>query len=266
MKALLAVLWLVGYGFGAGAPAPVVHPKTPLDGVKVTPRFGNPVPSGATFTDEAGRRVAAADWRGRPTIVSLAYYRCPNVCSLVQEGMLQGLQALASPPGRAYNLVTVSIDPREGPADAAAFKARLAKRASRPAVVAGWRFLTGTTRATEELASALGYDYVYDARQDQYAHPGGLVVLTPDGRVSRYLNGLVFEGRALRLALAEAGGGRTATVIDQVLLRCYHYDPQTGTYSFAVMTAVRAVGLLTLAALGVFWGLALRSGRRKGDA
>lgn len=199
---------------------------------------------------EAGTETRLGDLlAGRPAVLVFAYYHCPMLCSVVLEGVAMAVKPLALTPGKDFEVVVVSIDPRETAAQAAAAKERVLDRYGRPETAAGWHFTTASPAAVEILTNAAGFRYRYEAERDEFAHTAGLVVLTPDGTIARYLFGLEFPPRDLRLALVEAGQGRIGSVVDQVLLYCFHYDPRTGRYSAAVMNLVRLAGGATVLGL-----------------
>lgn len=224
-----------------------------LSAVRFDQRLDAQVPGALPFTDEAGTAVTFdALYRERPVVLAFAYYHCANLCSLVLDGLAKSIDELGLTPGRDFSLVTVSIDPADTPADARAKRLTYASRIHKPIGDQGWRFLTGATSAVGQLASTVGFGYRYDPGKKQFAHAAGVVVLTPGGRVSKYLYGVQFAPRDLRLALVEASAGQIGSPIDQLLLRCYHYDPKTGRYGLLVMALLRAFGLATSAALGIF--------------
>lgn len=209
------------------------------------------VPLDALFTDEEGRTIPLRDFFGeKPVVLALGYYECPMLCSLVREGMLQSFSQLDFTVGDEFEVVNVSIDPGETPMIAAAQKAIHVERYGRPGGGDGWHFLTGDQEAIDRLASAVGFRYVYDAEIDQYAHPSGIIVLTPLGKIARYFYGIEFDLKDLRLGLVEASENKIGTPVDQFLLLCYHYDPVTGTYTGLIMTITRVVGALTILILG----------------
>ncbi|MGH7429016.1 MAG: SCO family protein, partial [Candidatus Methylomirabilaceae bacterium] len=181
-----------------------------------------------------------------------AYYHCRSLCPLALDGLVKSLRALSIGVGDQFAVVAVSIDPRDTPELAAAKKATYVQRYSRPAVADGWHFLTGTEASIQGLARSIGLRYARDAESDQYAHASGILVLTPRGRISRYFYGIEYSPRDLRLALVEASHNRIGSLVDQVLLRCYRYDPATGTYGLVIMNVVRLAGLATILALGSF--------------
>jgi protein SCO1/2 len=204
------------------------------------------------FRDEAGQRVLLGDCLGdKPTVLVLAYYRCPKLCNVVLGGLLQTCREMSFTVGQEFNVVTVSFDPRETPELAAAKKASYLEKYGRAGADAGWHFLTGEKSQIDALARAVGFRYRYVEKEDLYAHASGIMVLTPQGRVSRYFYGIRYSPRDLRLGLVEASQNKVGSPADQVLLLCLHYDVRTGTYT-AVMGWVRGASALTVAALAGF--------------
>ncbi len=221
------------------------------------------LPLETPLRDESGRDVTIGDYFGkRPVIVLFVYYECPMLCTLELNGLLRNLRALTMTAGREFDIVTVSIDPTETPALASAKKKGYLKRYDRPGAENGWHFLTGTEPNVRRLADTVGFTYVYDPRSKQYAHPAGLIVATPQGRIARYIYGVDFPANNLRWSLIEAASGKIGTPVDKMLLMCFHYDPSTGRYNFAVMSAVRGLGVLTVASLGAFMVVSYRRERR----
>lgn len=223
------------------------------------PRLGDPVPLSVELA-EGGEPIELRDvLGGKPAVLALVYYRCPMVCGEVLGGLARAFGVLGLVPGREFEAVILSIDPREPPALAAEKKARYGRRPGQ-----AWRFLTGPEDSIRKVAGAVGFRYAYDARTDQYAHAAGIVVLTPDGRVSSFFPGLDYPPRDLRLAIVEAGGGRVGSLRDRVLLLCLRYDLSRGRYSWSVLAAVRGLGALSALALGagVAW-MVLRERRRR---
>jgi protein SCO1/2 len=238
----------------AAARADSVAPADQMPGnlreVRYDQRLGARVPLGLAFRDEAGRAVKLADYFGRrPVLLVLAYYHCPMLCDLVLQGVETSLKPLALAPGREFDVVVASIDPAETPAMAAAEKRQILARYGRPDTAAGWHFLTGPQASISRLAGAVGFRYVYDPRRNEFAHAAGIVILTPEGRVSRYLFGVEYPSRDVRLGLVESAGGRIGGLVDQVLLYCFHYDPAIGRYSAATMNIVRLAAVATVAGL-----------------
>ena len=228
-------------------------------------KLNNHVPFDATFVDEAGREVTPAAFRTRP-VASCSYYECPMLCTQVLNGSVGSLEALTFNPGKEYEVVVVSFDPGETPAMAARKRESWIKRLGRPGTEAGVHFLTGRPESIAALTQAVGFKYAYDQAIDQFAHPAVMTILTKDGRVSRYLFGIEFAPVDVRLALVEAADNKIGSVIDQVLLFCYHYDPESVSYGFAIMTVVRAAGILTVLAIALSIFLTLRRDRRQATA
>jgi protein SCO1/2 len=209
------------------------------------------VPLDIRLRDESGAVVRLGDLvDGKPAILNLVYYECPMLCNMTMSGQIRSLTELSLDAGKDFTALTVSFDPRENHELAAAAKRTALKRYGRDGADRGWRFLTGDEAETRRLADAVGFRYKFDATTGQYAHAAGLIVLTPDGTVSRYLYGVEFPPRDLRLALVEASGGKVGTPTDQVLLLCYHYDPTTGKYGLAIMNLLRLAGLATVLGMG----------------
>ena len=220
------------------------------------------VPLGLVFRDESGHSVQLASYFGRkPVVLSLVYYECPMLCTLALNGQLRLYRGLDFNVGDQFEVITVSINPRETPALAAAKKASYLSRYRRPGADLGWHFLTGAEPAISALTDAVGFHYEYDPVSRQYAHATGLMVLTPEGRIAAYQYGVEYSPADLRLAVIEASEGKVGTPVEQVLLYCFHYDPATGKYSVAIMKLVRASAIATFAALFTFIILASRRRR-----
>jgi protein SCO1/2 len=211
------------------------------------------VPLDTAFRDEAGAAVHLGDYFGkRPVVLVFAYYDCPMLCTMVINGLSSALGVMNLEPGQDFEIVTVSFNPRDTPATAAAKKAAYIARYKRVGAAGGWHFLTGDQPDIDRLTKAAGFRYVWDEATKQYAHPSGVVVLTPDGRLSKYLFGIEYGPRDLRFAIVEASNGKAGTAVDALLLYCYHYDPMTGRYGLAIMRAIRLGGAATVLALGAF--------------
>lgn len=226
---------------------------------------GQLVPGDITLRDEAGRPVPLSSFYGRrPLVLSLVYYECPMLCTLVLNGLASALGVLSFDAGREFDVLTVSIEPRETPALAAAKKAGYLARYRRPTAEQGWRFLTGDAHEVARLAGAVGFRYAWDEETRQYAHPSGLVVLTPEGRISRYLFGIEYAPKDLRLAVVESSQGKVGGLADNLILYCYRYDPERGRYGAAILRLVRAAGVLTVLALATFIVVMRRRERRAG--
>jgi protein SCO1/2 len=222
------------------------------------------LPLDTPFRDETGRAVRLGDYFGqRPVVLAFVYYDCPMLCTQVLSAMTSTLGVLSLDPGRDFELVLVSFDPRETPALAAKKKAEYTARYKRPGTEGGWHFLTGEATAIKRATNAAGFRYVWDEDTKQFAHPTGIIVLTPDGRLARYLFGIEYGPRDLRFALLEASEGKVGTVADSLLLYCYHYDPMTGRYGFVIMRALRIAGAATVLLIGGFIFLMVRRERRQ---
>ena len=244
-----------------GVPA-LARPKG-LEGVGIDQRLDEQVPLELAFRDEAGRSVRLGDYFGkRPVVLALVYYNCPMLCTQVLNGLVSALSVVSFDAGKQFDVVAVSFDPREKPADAAAKKAAYVSRYKRPGAQAGWHFLTGDQASIAALAKAVGFRYRYDADLDQFAHASAVYVLTPGGRVSRYFFGIEYAPKDLRLGVIEAADGRIGTPIDQILLYCFHYDPKSGKYGATIVNIVRLAGGATVLALALSIVLLSRRARR----
>jgi protein SCO1/2 len=211
------------------------------------------VPLDTAFRDESGRTVRLGDYFGkRPVVMVFAYYGCPMLCTLVINGLSSALNVLSLSPGDDFEIVTVSFDARDTPASASAKKAAYLERYRRAGAAEAWHFLTGDQASIDRLTKAAGFRYVWDKDTRQFAHPTGVIVLTPDGRLARYLFGIEYGPRDLRFAIVEASAGKIGSPVDALLLYCYHYDPMTGRYGLVIMRAMRIAGAATVLALGAF--------------
>ena len=236
--------------------APVqAHEITPdaLEEVDFAQLLNKQVPLDLMFRDETGRLIRLGDFFGKkPVILLFAYYECPNLCPLVLDGLLASLKQLTFHIGDEFGIVTVSLDPNETPQIAAEKKAGMIQRYGRPNAAAGWHFLTGEHEPIDRLAQTVGFQYAYDAESEQYAHAAGIVILTPQGKISRYFYGIEYSAQDLRLGLIEASANQIGSPVDQLLLRCYRYDPKTGKYTLAIMTLIRLAGLATVLGISSF--------------
>jgi len=223
-----------------------------LRSVGIDQKMGAQVPLDLPFSDESGHAVTLRQYFGKPVILALVYYQCPSLCNMVLNGVLRSVKSLAMSAGDQYDIVAVSFDPRETWEMAAAKKAVYVRGYNRPGSDQGWHFLTGPDASSKLLADAVGFRYAYDAMNNQYAHGSAIILLTPDGRVSRYFFGIDYPARDVRLGLVEASGRRIGSAVDAVMLYCYHYDPSNGKYGFVIMNALRLAGFVTVAALAGF--------------
>jgi protein SCO1/2 len=259
--AIAALLWLA---FGAvAAQATDSQPPPILREVGIDQHLDQQVPLDLVFHDETGQAVQLGQYFGsKPVILALVYYECPMLCTLTLNGLVSALKVLSFDVGNQFNVVTVSFNPQETPALAAAKKQTYLERYGRVGAEQGWHFLTGDAAAIQRLTEAVGFRYVYDAEQKQYAHAAGITLLTPQGKIARYFFGVEFSPRDLRLGLVEASHNQIGSPVDQLLLYCYHYDPTTGKYGAVAMNMVRVGGVLTVLALGGFVIMALRRERQ----
>jgi protein SCO1/2 len=244
-----------------GVPAPKPPERRPAQVAQTAfdQRIGAPLPLDAVFRNETGETVRLGDYFGtRPVLLMPAYYRCPMLCGVVLDGLVRALRALPFEIASAFTVVTFSFDPEDPPVRAAAKKADLLTQFRHPGAASGWHFLTGEEASIRRLTEAIGFRYAHDPATSQYAHASGIVVATPDGRVSHYFYGVEYAPRDLRLALVEASESRLGSRIDQLLLLCFQYDATTGRYSRAALGVMRLGGAMTALALGAFVVLMLR--------
>jgi len=211
------------------------------------------LPLDVPFRDETGRTVTIGDYFGkRPVVLLFAYFDCPMLCTQVINGLSSALGVLSLEPGKDFEILTVSFNPRDTPESARAKKAIYIERYKRDGAGDSWHFLTGDQTAIDRLTKAAGFKYAWDADTKQYAHPTGVMVLTPDGRLARYLFGIEYGPRDLRYAIVEASAGRVGNAVDTLLLYCYHYDPETGRYGLAIMRTIRVAAAGTVLMLAGF--------------
>jgi protein SCO1 len=216
-------------------------------------RLGESVPLEAEFRDEGGRTVRLGDYfGGKPVVLNLVYFDCPMLCTVSLNGLTSALEVASFTPGQEFELVTISFDPRETPGLASAKKKAYLARYKRPGAAGGWHFLTGDKSSIDRVTRAVGFRYAWDEETKQFAHPAGLLVLTPQGKISRYLFGIEYAPKDLRLALVESGEGKVGGPVDDFLLFCYQYNPLTGRYSASILNLVRSLAILTVLALGGF--------------
>jgi protein SCO1/2 len=241
---------------------PTAERPNPLQDVAFEQKLNAQVPADLVFRDETGRTVRVGDYfSDKPIVLALVYYECPMLCTQVLNGMVSSLGLLRLDAGTDYEVVAVSFNHREGPGLASGKKASVVGRYDRPGTEAGFHFLTGPEASIQQLTQAVGFKFKWDEPTKQYAHTAGLVVLTPEGRVSKYFYGIEYSARDLRLGLVDASQRRIGNPVDQLLLYCFHYDPLTGKYGMVAMTAVRIGGVLTVLGLLWFWFVMWRRGR-----
>jgi protein SCO1/2 len=227
-----------------------------LNDIGIEQKLGDTLPMDAEFKDESGQTVKLGSFfnKNRPVIVAFVYYECPMLCNEVLNGLTGSLKGMSLDAGKDFDVVAISFDARENdkPDLARNKKASYMERYGRPGTENGWHFLTGTKESIEAATKAAGFKYRWDERSQQFAHAGGVMVTTPDGRLSKYFYGIDYAPKDLKLGLVDSGQNRVGTVTDKLLLYCYHYDPATGKYGLAVVNLIRAGGVLTLLAMAAF--------------
>jgi protein SCO1 len=239
----------------------------PLREIGFDQNLDRPLPLDTSFRDEQGRTVQVGEYFGsRPVVLAFVYYECPMLCTQVLNAITSTLGVLSLDSGSAFELVMVSFDPRETPAQAAAKKAEYLARYKRPGAETGWPFLTGDQASITRFTKAAGFRYVWDEPTRQFAHPTGVIVVTPDGRPARYLFGIEYGPRDLKFAIMEASAGRIGSIVDELLLFCFHYNPETGRYGFMIMRALRIAGVATVFLIGTFIVVMIRREKRTAGA
>lgn len=247
---LASPAWSQTMSKGMMSPPASVRPPY-LENVGIEQRLNAQVPPDLAFTDDAGNPVKLGDYFGKkPLILNLVYYKCPMLCGEALAGLSASMKMIKFDVGKEFEVVTVSFNPKETIADADAKKAEFVRRYGRPGAAAGWHFLTGSPESINALTKAVGFQYQYDAARNQYAHATAIMVLTPQGHISRYFYGVDFPPKDLRMGLVEASQEKIGNAVDQVLLYCYHYDPATGKYGAVVNNMLKLGGGLTILLVG----------------
>jgi protein SCO1 len=235
-----------------------------LDKVGIDQRLNEELPLATTFHDESGRSVQLGDYfKGKPVILAMVYYTCPMLCSEVLNGLTSSLRMVKFTAGQEFEVVAISINPRENPADALKKRAGYIQRYHRAGSEVGWHFLTGDEPSIQAVAKAAGFRYTWDPSIQQYAHASGIMVVTPQGKLAQYYYGIEYSPRDLRLGLINASENKIGSLADQLLLYCYHYDPATGKYSLAILKIVRIAGAATALGLGVMLFVLFRRERQR---
>ena len=231
-----------------------------LRGVNIEQRLNQQVPLDLVFRDEFGRSLPLSTYfsGNKPVLLALVYYNCPMLCTLILNGVESSLKAVSLDPGRDFEVVAVSFDPRDTPEIAMRKKANYLQRYRRPDTANGWHFLTGSESSIKALTEAVGYQYKFDPTTGQFAHASAIMILTPQGKLSRYFYGVEYAPRDVRLGLVEASQNKIGTPVDQVLLFCYHYDPGSGKYGAIAMNMVRLGGAAFVLICGAFLFVAWR--------
>jgi protein SCO1/2 len=244
-------------------------PNTPapeLSGVALVEHLGDTLPRDAAFRDTEGKAVTLGQFFDgkRPTLLVFAYHTCPMLCSLVLDATVRSLNDVEWTVGREFDVVSISIDPHDTPETATRKRASVVESYSRSkGSASGWHFLTGDETNIRKVTDAIGFQFRYDERQKQYAHPAAIYLLTPEARIARYLYGIQFDPKDVRLGLLEAAQGHSVSTTERILLYCYHYDPQVGRYSMVAMNVMRLGGVVTLGALGSFLTIMWARERRR---
>lgn len=235
--------------------------------VGIVEHLGAPVPMDAKFKDETGKDVKLGDYfqPGKPVLLNFAYYQCPMLCNMVMSGMLTGMKKLDWTPGKEYQIVTISIDPREGPDLAASKKKTHIEALGRPDAAAGWHFLTGTDPEIRKVANAIGFTYQYVKTSNDYAHAAGIFTISPAGKISRYLYGVEFKKKDMRLALLDASEGKALSFGEKVVLFCYRYDANAKGYVLFARNFMMGSGYVVVAGLFLFLGVLWRREFKRRD-
>jgi protein SCO1/2 len=257
--AVAAAGWLLASGMAVaqGMGGPVYKPATPppqiLGNISIDQNLKQQVPLDLPFKDENGRDVKLSDYFGsKPVILSLVYYECPMLCTETLNGMVSAFKVLKFDVGKEFNVVTISFDARETPALAAEKQKNYLRQYGRPGAEQGWHFLTGPQSSIDAVTKSVGFHYAWDQSTQQFAHATALFLLTPDGKIAQYYYGVEFSPRDLRFGIIEASQGKTGTVVDQVLLYCFHYDSRSGKYGAIITRVVQLAGGITILLLGGF--------------
>ncbi len=260
VKILRVLLLPVLFGASAFADKPVTQIAQEIG---IDQKLNVQVPLNLEFVNEQGQSVHLSDYFGRkPVILSLVYYQCPMLCPMTLNALIGALRTLRLSAGTDFQILTVSFDPKDTPRESLEKKKQYAGQFKRPGAENGWSFLTGREEAIKTLLQTVGFRYTADNPSRQFAHASGIIVLTPEGKISRYFYGVEYAPRDLRLALIEAGKGKIGNLVDQLLLLCYHYDPLTGRYGFAVKNTLRVCGALMVIILAAYVTTSLKKERQ----
>ncbi|MDP8982163.1 MAG: SCO family protein [Acidobacteriota bacterium] len=242
---------------------PALDRPEAIKNVGIDQKLNGQLPLELLFRDETGQTVRLGQYfRGKPVVLALVYYECPMLCNMVLNGLVHGMEQMTLDIGKDFEIVTVSFNPRDTWQLAGAKKGNYMEKFSKPGVPAAWHFLTGQEASVKALADAAGFRYYYDRRTKQFAHASAIMIATPDGKLSRYLYGIEYKPRDLRLALVEASKGQIGTPTDKLLLYCFHYDPMTGKYGLIITNVIRFLGSATALALGTLLFVLIRRDRR----
>jgi protein SCO1 len=260
------VLCLAASAFGQGMTNGILSPPASvrppgLKNVGIQQNLNQQIPPDLMFKDDLGRAVRLGDYFGKkPMILNLVYYHCPMLCGEVLSGLQNSLRMMKFDVGKEFEVITVSFDPHETPEMAAKKKAEILERYKRPGSEQGWHFLVGQPGAIDALTQAAGFQYEYDDKIQQFAHATAITILTPEGKIAQYYYGVEYPPKDVRLGLVDASRGKIGNVVDQLLLYCYHYDPEKGKYSATILRALRLAGVATMLFLATFIFLMIRRG------
>jgi len=244
---LLAALHAPGQTIPENVGPPASTLPQALLNVGFEPPLNGAMPLDLAFRDETGRTVQLREYFGqRPVVLAFVYYGCPMLCDQVEQGVVGALRMLSFNPGRDYEVVFVSFDPRETPGMASEKKKLAMAHFRRPETDSGWHFLTGSQESVAAVTKAANFRFSFDEKSNLFAHASGIMILTPDGRISRYFYGVEYPGRDMRLGLVDASAGKIGSPIDHVLLYCFHYDPTAARYSASILRIIRLGGVLTI--------------------
>ena len=272
MGAAVCALLLAGSAFGQGMTNGILSPPASvrppgLKNVGIQQNLNQQIPADLMFVDDLGRNVRLGDYFGkRPIILNLVYYNCPMMCGEVLSGLEHSLRMMKLDLGKDFEVITASFDPSDTPEMAAKKKSEFLRRYNRAGAEQGWHFLVGKPDAIDALTKAAGFQYQYDEKTRQFAHATAILVLTPEGKIAQYYYGVEYPPKDLRLGLVEAGAGRIGNVVDQLLLYCYHYDPEQGKYSATILRVLRLAGVATMLLIGTFIFVMIRGTRANHEA
>jgi len=232
--------------------------------VGIDQKLNAQVPLETILQDENGSKVRLGQYfTGKPVVLAMVYYACPMLCNMTLNGLNEAMEKMTLDLGSDYQVITVSFDERETPQVARAKKANYVQKFGRPGAAEGWHFLIGNAVAVRKVSESVGFHYAWDSMTNQFVHAAGIMVLTPDGKVSKYFYGIKYDPRDLRLGLVDASDKKIGTAVDKILLFCYHYDPATGKYGPMVMNIVRLSAGITVLTLGMFMFVWLRRDQRR---
>ena len=268
IPALAGLVLLAGIAWGQGMSRSIMSPPASvrppgLKNVGIQQNLNQQVPADLVFTDDLGRKVRLGDYYGKkPLILNLVYFTCPMLCGEELSGLESTLRVLKFDVGKEFDVITVSFDPKDTPEAAAKKKEKILRRYKRAGAEQGWHFLVGQQDSIDAIAKAVGFQYEYDAKTEQFAHTTAIMVLTPEGKISQYYYGIDYPPKDLRLGLVEASQNKIGNVVDELLLYCYHYDPEKGKYSATVLRVLRVMGVATMLCLGTFLFVMIRRGPR----